>query len=48
VTSTISCTFFEFPLDKIEGPTNERLALDSFKWAQVEMKENYGLVILVI
>jgi hypothetical protein len=46
--STISCTLVEFPLDKIMSPTNEMLALDSFKWAQVEMKENYGLVIPVV
>jgi hypothetical protein len=32
-------------LDETNNPTNEGIIFDSFKWGQVEMKENYGLVI---
>jgi hypothetical protein len=42
---TISCTFAKFLLDETNYLVNEWIDFDSFKWTQVEMKNNCGHVV---
>ncbi len=35
----------KFLLQETNNPTNERIVLDSLKWAQMEMKNKGGLVV---
>jgi hypothetical protein len=35
----------KFLLQETNNPTNERIVLDSLKWAQMEMKNKSGLVV---
>jgi hypothetical protein len=42
---TILCTFAKFSLDETNYLINEWIDFDSFKWTQVEMKENCGPIV---
>jgi hypothetical protein len=38
----------KFLLQETNNPTNERIVLDSLKWAQMEMKNKSGLVVFLM
>jgi hypothetical protein len=42
---TILCTFAKFSLDETNYLINEWIDFDSFKWTQLEMKENCGPIV---